>query len=83
MCQEIKNRKSLSDNGLEKIPIASGGVHLSHDPDNILSEIIEIDIGFLNEGELSFVSLVGYQNGSKNVDELSMTYIRNSIWLFW
>ena len=76
VCFELKNQKSLEKYNLKKIPLASGGVHISHDPENILQEITPIDIAFLNEAEISFLNLLDYQNNKKNIDSLSMTYIR-------
>ena len=76
VCFELKNQKSLEKHNLKKIPLASGGVHISHDPENILQEITPIDIAFLNEAEISFLNLLDYQNNKKNIDSLSMTYIR-------
>ena len=78
VCFELKNQESLKKNNLDPIPLVSGGVHISHDPENILSEITPIDIAFLNEAELSFLSLVDYQNKKNSIDNLSMTYIRES-----
>ena len=76
VCFEIKNRDSLNKHNLSEVPLVSGGVHISHDPENILSEISPIDIAFLNEAELSFVSLIEYQNKKISIDQLSMTYIK-------
>ncbi len=76
VCFELKNPESLKKNNLEEIPLLSGGVHISHDPENILSEITPIDIALLNEAELSFLSLIEYQNKKTSIDSLSMTYIR-------
>lgn len=78
VCVELKNKISLEENNLEEIPLVSGGVHISHDPENILKEITSIDIAFLNEAELSFLNLLDYQNKKTNIDSLSMTYIRES-----
>jgi radical SAM superfamily enzyme YgiQ (UPF0313 family) len=78
VCIELKNKKSLEENNLEKMPLVSGGVHISHDPENILKEITSIDIALLNEAELSFVNLLNYQNKKTNIESLSMTYIRES-----
>ena len=78
VCIELKNKKSLQENNLEEIPLVSGGVHISHDPENILKEITSIDIAPLNEAELSFINLLNYQNKKTSIDNLSMTYIRES-----
>ena len=71
VCFELKNSESLKINNLEEIPLLSGGVHISHDPENILSEITPIDIALLNEAELSFLSLIEYQNKKTSIDSLS------------
>lgn len=76
VCFEIKNYDQLKKYNLETIPLVSGGVHISHDPENILNEISAIDIAFLNEAELSFVNLLNYKNDKASVSDLSMTYIR-------
>ena len=76
VCFELKNQESLKKYNLEETPLVSGGVHISHDPDNILREITPIDIAFLNEAELSFLNLLEYQNKKRDIDNLSMTYIR-------
>lgn len=78
VCIELKNKKSLQENNLEEIPLVSGGVHISHDPENILKEITSIDIALLNEAELSFINLLDYQNKKTSIENLSMTYIRES-----
>ena len=78
VCFELKNSSSLKKNNLKKIPLASGGVHISHDPENILKEITPIDIAFLNEAELSFLNLLEYHNKNTSIDSLSMTYLRES-----
>ncbi len=78
VCFELKNPISLKKNNIKNIPLASGGVHISHDPENILKEITPIDIAFLNEAELSFLNLLEYHNKKINIDGLSMTYIRES-----
>ena len=79
VCFELKNSSSLKKNNLKKIPLASGGVHISHDPENILKEITPIDIAFLNEAELSFLNLLEYHNKNTSIGSLSMTYLRECL----
>ena len=73
VCNEINSiEPSWLKNG-STIPLAVGGVHVTHDIDKILNEIPCVDFIFLHEAELSFlnfIEVVNQKSSPKNLSQL-------------
>jgi len=61
-----------------KIPLAIGGVHVTHDVENIMSEISVADFAFLNEAEKAFLAFIDVINREKQIAELGQIILRMS-----
>ena len=73
VCNEIKSIVPSWLEGRSEIPLAIGGVHVTHDVDKILKEIPSADFLFLHEAELSFldfIKTVNQKSSSKNLSQL-------------
>ena len=78
VCKEIK---SLSPSWLEKgskIPLAVGGVHVTHDVEKILTDIPDADFLFLHEAELSFLHFIEVVNQKSSPKKLSQLIINTA-----
>jgi radical SAM superfamily enzyme YgiQ (UPF0313 family) len=78
VCKEIK---CLTPSWLEKgckVPLAIGGVHVTHDVDKILTEIPEADFLFLHEAELSFLHFIEVVNKKRTTHDLSQLIINTN-----
>jgi radical SAM superfamily enzyme YgiQ (UPF0313 family) len=72
-CKEIEP-SWLADG--RKVPVAIGGVHVTHDLQNIMNEIPESDIAFLNEAENAFIRFIDFVNGRLTIDQIGQVLIR-------
>lgn len=78
VCQIIKQIPASWLGEKSGIPLAIGGVHLTHDVENILDSIPEADFAFLNEAELSFVHFIEIVNQKRPLEDLSQLIINTS-----
>ena len=67
VCKEIR--------GMSNALIAVGGVHLTHDYENILKET-EMDYAFLNESEKALIKFLEYMNGKAEVKDLAQLVVK-------
>ena len=58
------------------IPLAIGGVHVTHDVENIMRDIPEADFAFLNEAEKAFLVFIDVVNRRKEVGDLGQVILR-------
>lgn len=72
-CQEFE--PSWRTDG-RKVPIAIGGVHVTHDLQNVMTDIPEADVAFLNEAERAFVRFLDFVNGKITIDQIGQVTIR-------
>ena len=56
-------------------PIAIGGVHVTHDVENILEDT-GADFAFLNESEKAFMRFLGVANGQAGLKDLAQVIVR-------
>ena len=73
VCKEFE--PSWLADGL-KLPIAIGGVHVTHDLQNIMKDIPEADVAFLNESEKAFVRFLDFVNGKITIGQIGQVTIR-------
>lgn len=59
-----------------KVPIAIGGVHVTHDLQNIMNDIPEADVAFLNEAEKAFIRFIDFVNGKLTMEQIGQVLIR-------
>jgi radical SAM superfamily enzyme YgiQ (UPF0313 family) len=59
-----------------KVPVAIGGVHVTHDVAHIMDEIPQADFSFLNEAEKAFVRFIDCVNGKVPIDQVGQVVIR-------
>jgi len=69
VCDEVAEYTKNINHG-SSIPIAVGGVHVTHDVQHILDDIKSIDFAFLNESEIAFIEFLDFINHKKNIGEL-------------
>ena len=62
--------------GGRKVPVAIGGVHVTHDVAHIMSEIPQADLAFLNEAEKAFVRFIDCVNSKISMDQIGQVVIR-------
>jgi len=58
------------------VPIAIGGVHVTHDVQNIMNDIPQADFAFLNEAEKAFVHFIDCVNHKTTIDQVGQVIIR-------
>jgi radical SAM superfamily enzyme YgiQ (UPF0313 family) len=75
VCQEVKQIPALWLGENVRVPLAIGGVHVTHDVDNILDDLPEADFAFLNEAELAFTRFIEIVNQKRPVEDLSQIII--------
>ena len=75
VCQYVKSLKR-PDNNNRGMPLAIGGVHVTHDITTVLQEIPEADYAFLNESELAFIEFLKYVNGIGTISDLGQMVLR-------
>jgi radical SAM superfamily enzyme YgiQ (UPF0313 family) len=75
VCQEIKQIPASWLGKGARVPLAIGGVHVTHDVENILDDMPEADFAFLNEAELSFVHFIEVVNQKRQIEDLSQLII--------
>jgi radical SAM superfamily enzyme YgiQ (UPF0313 family) len=78
VCKEIK---SIVPSWLEdrsEIPLAIGGVHITHDVEKILKAIPSADFLFLHEAELSFLDFIKTVNQKSSPENLSQLIINTA-----
>ena len=71
VCQEIKKLGMPWLGQDREIPLVIGGVHVTHDVENILNAIPEANFAFLNEAELSFLNFIDVVNKVRPIEDLS------------
>lgn len=59
-----------------KVPIAIGGVHVTHDVQNIMGDIPQADFAFLNEAEKAFIRFIDCVNGKIPIDQIGQVIVR-------
>src|SRR3989344_931071 len=62
--------------GERKVPIAIGGVHVTHDVQNIMGDIPQADFAFLNEAEKVFIRFIDCVNGKIPIDQIGQVIVR-------
>lgn len=62
--------------GERKVPIAIGGVHVTHDVQNIMGDIPQADFAFLNEAEKAFIRFIDCVNGKIPIDQIGQVIVR-------
>ena len=70
VCDEIKSF-TININNKSGMPIAVGGVHLTHDVQQILDENKSIDFAFLNESEIAFIEFLNFINHKNDISHLA------------
>jgi radical SAM superfamily enzyme YgiQ (UPF0313 family) len=78
VCSEVK---SIEPSWLKKgstLPLAVGGVHVTHDIEKTLTEIPCVDFLFLHEAELSFLRFIEVVNRQSSPENLSQLIINTS-----
>jgi radical SAM superfamily enzyme YgiQ (UPF0313 family) len=75
VCQEIKKIPASWLGREARVPLSVGGVHVTHDVENILNDMPEVDLAFLNEAELSFVHFIEIVNQKRRIEDLSQLVI--------
>jgi radical SAM superfamily enzyme YgiQ (UPF0313 family) len=70
VCDEIKNY-TKNINNKSGTPIAVGGVHITHDVQQILDENKSIDFAFLNESEIAFIEFLNFINNKNDISHLA------------
>ena len=61
-----------------KVPLAIGGVHVTHDVQTIMNDIPEADFAFLNEAEKAFVRFIDCVNGKLSINKIGQVVVRTS-----
>lgn len=59
-----------------KVPVAIGGVHVTHDVETLVKDIPEADFVFLNEAEKAFINFIDFVNGKATIDNIGQVIIR-------
>ena len=59
-----------------KVPVAIGGVHVTHDLQSIMNDIPEADVAFLNEAEKAFIRFIDFVNGKLTMEQIGQVVIR-------
>jgi len=59
-----------------KVPVAIGGVHVTHDLQEIMNGIPEADFAFLNEAEKAFIRFIDLVNGKLTMEQIGQVVIR-------
>ncbi len=72
-CKEIT--PSWLEDG-RKVPVAIGGVHVTHDVQNIMNDIPQADFAFLNEAEKAFIRFIDCVNGKISIDQIGQVIFR-------
>ncbi len=76
VCKACKDYEpSWLDKG-KNIPVAIGGVHVTHDVENIMGSIPEADFAFLNEAEMAFIKFIGFVSGELEIKDIGQVIIR-------
>ena len=75
VCQEIKQISASWLVKSDTVPLAIGGVHVTHDFESILDSIPEADFAFLNESEVSFANFIEIVNQKRKLEDLSQLII--------
>ena len=75
VCQELKKITTPWLGLHASLPLVIGGVHVTHDVENILDDIPEADFAFLNEAELSFLRFIDVVNNCRPIEDLSQIII--------
>jgi len=70
VCDEIKSY-TKNINNKSGMPIAVGGVHITHDVQQILDENKSIDFAFLNESEIAFIEFLNFINNKNDISHLA------------
>ena len=70
VCDEIKSY-TKNINNKSGTPIAVGGVHITHDVQQILDENKSIDFAFLNESEIAFIEFLNFINNKNDISHLA------------
>lgn len=73
-CKEFE--PSWLSAGGRKVPVAIGGVHVTHDIQNIMNDIPQADFAFLNEAEKAFLHFIDFVNGKIAIDQIGQVIIR-------
>jgi len=76
VCAACKEYVPAWLDGGRRLPIAIGGVHVTHDVQNIMNEIPHADFAFLNEAEKAFIHFVDCVNGKIPIDQIGQAIIR-------
>ncbi|MBI4423969.1 MAG: radical SAM protein [Elusimicrobia bacterium] len=61
------------------LPVAIGGVHVTHDIQQIMADIPQADFAFLNEAEKAFIQFLAFANGKAPFDELGQLIVRAAL----
>ncbi len=76
VCRACKEIEPSWLEGGRKVPVAIGGVHVTHDVQNIMSDIPQADFAFLNEAEKAFIHFIDCVNGKITIDQIGQVIIR-------
>lgn len=76
VCRACKEISPSWTAGGRKLPVAIGGVHVTHDVQNIMAEIPQADFAFLNEAEKAFVRFIDCVNGKAPIDQIGQVIVR-------
>jgi len=76
VCQACKEFEPSWQVDGRKIPIAIGGVHVTHDLQEIMSGISQADVAFLNEAEKAFIRFIDMVNGKITMEQIGQLVIR-------
>jgi len=76
VCRACKEFEPTWLTGGRKLPVAIGGVHVTHDLQDIMNDIPEADIAFLNEAEKAFIRFIEFVNGEIKIDQVGQVLVR-------
>ena len=62
--------------GGRKVPMAIGGVHITHDVQSIMHDIPQADFAFLNEAEKAFIRFLDFANSKTSIDQIGQVIVR-------
>jgi radical SAM superfamily enzyme YgiQ (UPF0313 family) len=75
VCKQISELTPPWRKSRAKIPLAVGGVHVTHDVEKVLEEIPDAEFVFLHESELSFLHFIEVVNCKSPLEKLSQLII--------
>ncbi|MBT5870036.1 MAG: B12-binding domain-containing radical SAM protein, partial [Nitrospinaceae bacterium] len=76
VCKEVKGLSADWRKDNTTVPLAIGGVHVTHDVEKMIAEIPEAEFIFLNEAEIAFLNFIDVVNHKKPENDLGQLIIK-------